>query len=56
MKSVFAIVVRLRLKWRHAFHGLFSAVNGIDAYPVEVEVNAGYGDTMMDFRNINVFL
>jgi len=22
-----------------------SAVNGIDAYPIEVEVNAGYGDT-----------
>jgi magnesium chelatase family protein len=24
-----------------------SAVNGIDAYPVEVEVNAGYGDTII---------
>src|SRR5262245_44949556 len=24
-----------------------SAVNGIDAYPVEVEVNAGYGDTVI---------
>ena len=24
-----------------------AAVNGIDAYPVEVEVNAGYGDTMI---------
>ena len=24
-----------------------AAVNGIDAYPVEVEVNAGYGDTMV---------
>ena len=22
-----------------------AAVNGIEAYPVEVEVNAGYGDT-----------
>ena len=22
-----------------------AAVNGIDAYPVEVEVNSGYGDT-----------
>ena len=24
-----------------------SAVNGIDAYPIEVEVNAGYGDTII---------
>jgi hypothetical protein len=24
-----------------------SAVNGIEAYPVEVEVNAGYGDTLV---------
>src|SRR5690348_6552467 len=24
-----------------------AAVNGIDAYPVEVEVNAGYGDTII---------
>src|SRR6059058_1837550 len=24
-----------------------AAVNGIDAYPVEVEVNAGYGDTIL---------
>src|SRR5437867_6760062 len=24
-----------------------AAVNGIDAYPVEVEVNAGYGDTVI---------
>ena len=24
-----------------------SAVNGIDAYPVEVEVNAGHGDTVI---------
>lgn len=24
-----------------------AAVNGIEAYPVEVEVNAGYGDTIM---------
>ena len=24
-----------------------AAVNGIDAYPVEVEVNAGYGDTLI---------
>src|SRR5438477_6730853 len=24
-----------------------SAVNGIDAYPVEVEVNAGFGDTII---------
>ena len=23
-----------------------AAVSGIDAYPVEVEVNAGYGDTL----------
>jgi hypothetical protein len=23
-----------------------AAVNGIDAYPVEVEVNSGYGDTL----------
>jgi magnesium chelatase family protein len=24
-----------------------AAVNGVDAYPVEVEVNAGYGDTLI---------
>ena len=24
-----------------------AAVNGIDAYPVEVEVNAGFGDTLI---------
>jgi hypothetical protein len=24
-----------------------AAVNGIDAYPVEVEVNSGYGDTVI---------
>jgi hypothetical protein len=24
-----------------------AAVNGIDAYPVEVEVNEGYGDTII---------
>jgi len=24
-----------------------AAVNGIDAYPVEVEVNAGWGDTLI---------
>jgi len=24
-----------------------AAVNGIDAYPIEVEVNAGYGDTVI---------
>ncbi len=24
-----------------------AAVNGIEAYPVEVEVNAGYGDTVI---------
>ena len=24
-----------------------AAVNGIDAYPVEVEVNEGYGDTVI---------
>jgi len=24
-----------------------AALNGIDAYPVEVEVNAGYGDTIL---------
>ena len=24
-----------------------AAVNGIEAYPVEVEVNAGYGDTLL---------
>ena len=24
-----------------------AAVNGIDAYPVEVEVNAGWGDTLV---------
>jgi hypothetical protein len=24
-----------------------AALNGIDAYPVEVEVNAGYGETII---------
>ena len=24
-----------------------AAANGIDAYPVEVEVNCGYGDTLI---------
>jgi hypothetical protein len=24
-----------------------AAVNGIEAYPVEAEVNAGYGDTVL---------
>ena len=24
-----------------------AAVNGIEAYPVEVEVNAGFGDTLI---------
>ena len=24
-----------------------AAVNGIEAYPIEVEVNAGYGDTLV---------
>src|SRR6204780_5947196 len=24
-----------------------AALNGIDAYPIEVEVNAGYGDTLV---------
>jgi hypothetical protein len=24
-----------------------AAVNGIDAYPVEVEVNSGFGDTII---------
>jgi hypothetical protein len=24
-----------------------AAVNGIEAYPVEVEVNAGFGDTLL---------
>ncbi|MGA2660537.1 MAG: hypothetical protein ABSH34_23805 [Verrucomicrobiota bacterium] len=24
-----------------------AAVNGVEAYPVEVEVNAGYGDTII---------
>jgi magnesium chelatase family protein len=31
----------------HARNGLFAAVNGIEAYPVEVEVNVGYGDTLV---------
>jgi hypothetical protein len=26
---------------------LSAAVNGIEAYPVEVEVNAGWGDTLI---------
>jgi hypothetical protein len=28
-----------------------AAVNGIEAYPVEVEVNAGYGDTIIAIVN-----
>jgi len=29
-----------------------AAVNGIDAYPVEVEDNAGYGDTCIVVREL----
>ena len=28
-----------------------AAVNGIEAYPVEVEVNAGFGDTLIVVGN-----
>jgi hypothetical protein len=41
--------IALRLQLNHNFHMLArvcaAAVNGIEAYPVEVEVNAGWGDT-----------
>jgi hypothetical protein len=30
-----------------------AAVNGIDAYPVEVEVNIGYGDTLVVMNDTN---
>ena len=30
-----------------------AAVNGIDAYPVEVEVNAGFGETVIVMNATN---
>ena len=37
----------LRLTFRMLAKVCSAAVNGIEAYPVEVEVNAGYGDTLI---------
>jgi hypothetical protein len=31
-----------------------AAVSGIEAYPVEVEVNAGYGDTLIVILSCNL--
>jgi hypothetical protein len=31
-----------------------AAVNGIEAYPVEVEVNAGWGDTVIVIDNLSL--
>jgi len=35
------------ITWRMLAKVCSAAVNGIEAYPVEVEVNAGYGDTII---------
>jgi hypothetical protein len=37
----------LRITGRMLAKVCSAAVNGIEAYPVEVEVNAGYGDTII---------
>ena len=46
-RIVIATAFGLLLSSSHAFKGLLRPVNGIDAYPVEVEVNVGYGDTLI---------
>ena len=45
--SAFAIALRLLLSCARLSKVCSAAVNGIDAYPVEVEVNCGYGDTLI---------
>ena len=45
--NLIALETRLRHKSRMLARVCSAAVNGIDAYPVEVEVNAGWGDTLI---------
>jgi len=42
-----ALPSRLDDKSSHVGQVSSAAVNGIEAYPVEVEVNAGYGDKLI---------
>ncbi|MGA2246903.1 MAG: hypothetical protein ABSH48_18065 [Verrucomicrobiota bacterium] len=54
MKSVFAIAFHLLLSCLMLSKVCSAAVNGIDAYPVEVEVNEGYGDTVIVVTSCNL--
>src|SRR6202046_5237666 len=47
MNSAFAIAFPVLLSLAMLSKVCSAAVNGIDAYPVEVEVNVGYGDTLI---------
>ena len=47
MNSAFAIAFPVLLSLAMLSKVCSAAVNGIDAYPVEVEVNCGYGDTLI---------
>src|SRR5213083_2985594 len=46
-KNRIALSIRLEHNWRMLAKVCSAAVNGIEAYPVEVEVNAGWGDTVI---------
>src|SRR2546422_4263939 len=46
-KNRIALSSCLEHNWRMLAKVCSAAVNGIDAYPVEVEVNAGWGDTIV---------
>src|SRR3989454_1478349 len=46
-KNRIALSCRLEHNWRMLAKVCSAAVNGIEAYPVEVEVNAGWGDTLV---------
>jgi len=43
-KNRIALSIRLEDNWRMLAKVCSAAVNGIEAYPVEVEVNVGWGD------------
>ena len=46
-KNRIALSFHLEHNWRMLAKVCSAAVNGIEAYPVEVEVNAGWGDTFV---------
>src|SRR5919108_2218126 len=46
-KNRVAVSCRLEHNWRMLAKVCSAAVNGIEAYPVEVEVNSGWGDTVV---------